>query len=65
MTVTDELNETIACAEELGIPEYLEMLSDEEIISLALYYFRKHMENDIDDISEAINDEDVEEFEEE
>ena len=49
-----EIEELKDKARTLGVPHYFDGLSDNEIISLGLYYYGKHVEEYVEDIKEAM-----------
>lgn len=56
MTTTKVLEQFREFVKDLGIPEYVENVSDEEIIAIALHRFTSYIEDNLDEIYADIHE---------
>ena len=50
MTISNAMEELVEKVRELGIGEYFDGMDYDKIIEMGLYYYRKHIEEHIDEI---------------
>jgi hypothetical protein len=59
MTISQAMDELVEKVRELGVGDYFDGLDYDNIIELGLYYYRKHIEEHIDEIKEEMYPDEV------
>ena len=54
MTISQAMEELVEKVRELGVGDYFDGLDYDNIIELGLYYYGKHIEENIDEIKETM-----------
>ena len=54
MTISQAMEELVEKVRELGVGDYFDGLDYDNIIELGLYYYGKHIEDNIDEIKETM-----------
>ena len=65
MTIYEAMEELVEKVRELGIGEYFDGMDYDEIIAMGLYYYRKHIEEHIDEIMDDMEIEEALDLEDE